>query len=307
MGTPTLWAGFTLAVLTLLALDLWVFHRGARRISLIEAAIWSAVWVSLSLAFNYWILRTHGSGPALAFFTGYLVEKSLSADNLFIFVLVFRAFGIEPQYQHRALFWGVLGALFLRGIMVGLGTALISHFSWILYLFGALLVFAAGRMLFLGHPQFDLENGFAMRWARRVFPIASGNTGLNFFVTENGRRAVTRLFLAVLVIEGADLIFALDSIPAVFGITRDPFLVYTSNVCAILGLRSFYTLLAGMLPLFRFLDTGIAAVLLFIGGKMLAEPWIHIPTPLALSIVGGLLGIAIVVSLIAPKAKTSHA
>ena len=274
-----------------------------------RAALWSAVCVALSLGLNYWILREHGSAPALSFFTGYVLEKSLSADNLQVFLLVFRAFGVQERFQHRVLFWGVLGALILRGLMVGVGAALVNRFAWILYLFGAFLVLAGIRTLVRGQPKFDPEKNRALRWASRLFPVAkTSDTGESFFVIENGRRAVTHLFLALVVIEVADLLFAVDSIPAVFGVTRDPFLVYSSNVCAILGLRAFYTLLAGILPLFRYLDAGIGAVLIFIGGKMLVEPWIHVPAYVSLAVVAALLTIAIVASLISGKRpEASHA
>jgi TerC family integral membrane protein len=301
MGTVALWLIFNTGVVAMLALDLGVFSRHAHKVSLREAALWSAVWVAASLGFNLWILRAHGAMPALDFFTGYLIEKSLSLDNIFVFLLVFRAFGIEPRFQHSVLFWGVLGALVMRGVMIGLGAALVRRFTWILYLFGAFLVVAGVRLLLRGHQDFHPERNPLLRWSRRIFPLAKGPTGQQFFVQENGRNAVTPLFLALLVLEGSDLLFAVDSIPAVFGITRDPFVVYTSNVCAVLGLRAFYFLLAGALPYFRYLDAGLSAALVFIGGKMLAEPWLHLPTPLSLLIVGGLLGTAMMASLIAAR------
>src|SRR5579862_6348045 len=272
MGTPALWFGFNACVLALLALDLGVFHRHARAVSLRQAAAWSAFWVALALGFNLWILRAHGAAPAIEFLTGYLVEQSLSLDNLFVFLVVFRAFGVQPRFQHRVLFWGVLGALVMRGTLIGIGTALVARFAWILVALGAFLVVAGVRLLFRGRPEPHPERNPVLRWARAIFPVARGETGQRFFVRENGRRAVTTLLLALLVLEGADLIFALDSVPAVFGITRDPFLVYTSNVCAILGLRAFYFLLAGALPFLRYLDAGVSSVMIFIGAKMLAAP-----------------------------------
>ena len=214
---------------------------------------------------------------------------------------MFRALGVQPQFQHRVLFWGVVGALLLRGIMIAAGAALIHRFAWILLVFGAFLLYAGVHLLIRGHKNLRPEGNPLLRWARRIFPVAAGETGASFFVAENGRTAVTSLFLALLVIEGADLLFALDSIPAVFGVTRDPFIVYTSNVCAILGLRSFYFLLAGVLPLFRYLDAGISSVLIFIGAKMLAEPWLHVLTYVSLIIVSALLGTAVVASLFATR------
>jgi tellurite resistance protein TerC len=287
--------------LALLAMDLFVFNRHAHTVNLRESGVWSAVWVALSLGFNYWILRSHGPTPAMEFLTGYLVEKSLSVDNIFIFLLVFRAFAIEPRFQHRVLFWGVFGALILRGLLIALGAALIHRFEWILLLFGAFLLYMGLHILIRGHKDFNPENNALLRWARRVFPMAHTHQGERFVVIEEGRRAITPLLLALIVMESTDLIFALDSVPAVFGITRDPFLVYSSNVCAILGLRAFYFLLAGALPLFRYLDAGVSSVLIFIGAKMLAGPWIEISTPVSLAVVGLLLGTAIVASLIAAR------
>jgi tellurite resistance protein TerC len=306
MGTPALWAMFNACVLGALALDLGVFHRRAHRVSFSEAAVWSAVWVLLSLAFDLWIFETHGHAAALEFLTGYVVEKSLSLDNIFVFVLVFRAFGVEPRLQHRVLHWGLLGALTLRGAMIGIGTALVQRFAWVLYPFGAFLFVSGVRMLWRGQHDFHPEHNPILRWARRVLPVSPKHTQETFFVIESGRRMVTSLFLALLVLEISDLLFAADSIPAVFGITRDPFIVYTSNVCAILGLRAFYFLLAGALPYFRFLDAGLSAVLVFIGGKMLAEPWFHLSTPAALSVISLIMGIAIGASIVAAKGPNQN-
>jgi tellurite resistance protein TerC len=301
MGTPALWAVFNASVLGALALDLGIFHRRAQRISFPEAAVWSTVWVVLSLAFNLWIFETHGRVPALEFLTGYVVEKSLSLDNVFVFLLVFRAFGVEPPLQHRALHWGLLGALILRGAMIGIGTALVQRFAWVLYPFGAFLLISGMRLLWRGQRDFRPEHNPILRWARRVLPISPKHAPQTFFVVEDGRRMATSLFLALLVLEITDLFFAVDSIPAVFGITRDPFIVYSSNVCAILGLRAFYFLLAGALPYFRYLDAGISAVLMFMGGKMLAEPWFHLPTLQALGVICLIVGVAVVASIFATK------
>lgn len=306
MGTPALWALFNACVVGALALDLGVFHGRAHRVSFREAAVWSAVWVLLSLAFNLWIFETHSRDAALEFLAGYVVEKSLSLDNIFIFVLVFRAFGVEPRLQHRVLYWGLLGALLLRGAMIGIGTALVERFGWILYPLGAFLFVAGVRMLWRGQHDFHPEHSAILRWARRVIPVSTKDTQETFFVTESGRRMATSLFLALLVLEISDLLFAVDSIPAVFGITRDPFIVYTSNVCAILGLRAFYFLLAGALPYFRFLDTGLSAVLTFIGGKMLAEPWFHLYTPASLGVITLIMGIAIGASMIAAQGANQN-
>lgn len=300
MGSPVLWAVFNAFVVAALALDLGI-HLRAHRISFPEAVVWSAIWVLLSLAFCLWIFVTDGRAPALEFLTGYVLEKSLSLDNIFVFLLVFRAFGVEPALQHRVLTWGLLGALVLRGAMIGIGTALVQRVAWVLYPFGAFLLISGVHLLWRGQRDFRPEDDPVLRWARRVLPISPRHTHQTFFVLENGRRMATSLFLALLVIEMTDLIFAMDSIPAVFGITRDPFIVYSSNVCAILGLRAFYFLLAGALPYFRYLDAGISAVLIFMGAKMLAEPWFHLPTLRALGTICLILGIAMGASIWAAK------
>lgn len=220
MGSPGLWVAFNLCVLAMLAVDLFVFNRGAHEISLRTAAVWSAVWVLLSLGFAAWILRAHGRTPALEFLTGYLIEKSLSIDNLFVFLVVFRGLGIERKFQHRVLFWGVLGALLLRGSLIALGAALLQRFSWILYLFGAFLVLVGLQLLIRGNRGFRPERNPVLAWARRVFPVSGTAQEARFFIFENGRRAVTHLFLALLVIEFADVLFALDSVPAVWDYAR---------------------------------------------------------------------------------------
>jgi TerC family integral membrane protein len=300
MGTWTLWIAFNAGVAVFLLLDLGLFHRRAHVIPLREAALESAVWVALSVGFGLWILFSHGQGPGLEFFTGYVIEKSLSVDNVFIFLLIFQFFRVEPRYQHRLLFWGVLGALILRGAMIGVGTVLIERFEWILYLFGAFLLYA-GFKLFGAEHSVHPEKNPVVNWVRRILPMSHTGDGQKLFVRENGRWLATPLFLVVLVLETTDLVFALDSIPAVFGVTRDPFLVYSSNVCAILGLRAFYFLLAGILPYFRYLDEGLAVILMFIGAKMLGEPWVHISTGLSLGIVGGVIAVAMAVSIVAAK------
>jgi len=305
MGTPALWVGFNLCVLLILAIDLGLFHRKAHAITLREAVLWSAVWVTLSLSFNVWIFLAHGHQPGVEFLTAYLIEQSLSMDNIFVFLLIFRAFGVEARFQHRVLFWGVLGAIVLRGSMIGLGTVLIQRFEWVLYLFGAFLLYVGAHMLIRGHEDFHPERNPLLRWARRIFPMATTAPDERFFVSEKGRWAITGLFLTLLVVESSDVIFALDSIPAVFGITRQPFLVYTSNICAILGLRSFYFLLSGALSMFRYLDDGVSAVLIFVGAKMLAEPWMHLSPLISLGVVAGLLGTAMVASIIAAHMTAS--
>jgi len=309
MGSLWLWIGFNAFVLLMLAVDLGMFHRRARAISLGEAAAWSVVWVVVSLAFNLGILHWYGKTPALEFFTGYLIEKSLSVDNIFVFVLLFRYFAVEHRYQHRVLFWGILGALVMRGAMIGLGVALIRRFEWVLYLFGAFLVYAGLKMMFHKEEAVHPERNPVFRWARKFLPLAESYVGQKFFVRDSSVRRkqrrwlATPLLLVLLVVETTDLAFALDSIPAIFAITRDPFIVYTSNVCAILGLRAFYFLLAGVLPYFRYLGKGLAMVLMFVGAKMLVEHWWYIPTHISLAVVGGVLSVAVIASIIAARAE----
>ncbi len=301
MGTPALWIGFNAGVLLLLLLDLGVFHRRASETSVRAAAAWSVFWVALSLAFNLWIFHAHGGERALQFLAGYLIEKSLSLDNIFVFILIFKSFGVEPRYQHRVLFWGVLGALVLRGLMIALGAALINRFEWILYVLGAFLMIAAVRMFLHKEKAPHPERSRLFRWVQKSFPVARNYTGQSLFIHEASRLVVTPLLLVLLVIEGVDVAFAVDSIPAVFGITRDPFIVFSSNVCAILGLRAFYFLLAGALPYFRYLDEGLSIVLLFVGAKMLAASWIQLPTALALLIIAIILGTSLILSVWAAK------
>ncbi len=299
MGTPSLWIEFNACILVALALDLGVFHRHARKISLREAAFWSALWIAVSVAFGFAIFRGHGRQPALEFFTGYLIEKALSVDNLFVFLLVFRTFSVDENLQHRVLGWGLIGALVLRGAMIAVGATLLSHFSWVLYVFGGFLLYAGTHMLLGKGKELHPERTRLFLWAQRVIPLSPDTRAERLFVRQDGRWLATRLFLVLLVVELADVMFALDSIPAVFGITRDPFIVYTSNVLAILGLRSLYFLLAGALPYFRFLGAGLSVILMFIGAKMLAENWIHVPTHLSLLVVGGILAIAVAASVLA--------
>ncbi len=314
MGTLWLWIGFNAFVLLMLAMDLGVFHRRPHAISLGEAAAWSVVWVVISLGFNLGLLHWYGKTPALEFFTGYVIEKSLSVDNLFVFVLLFRYFAVEHRYQHRVLFWGILGALVMRGALIGVGVALIRHFEWVLYLFGAFLVYAGLKMMFHEEEEVHPERNPVFRWARKFLPLTKRYEGQRFFVRDSsatdapargrqGRWLATPLVLVLLVIETTDLAFALDSIPAIFAITRDPFIVYSSNVCAILGLRAFYFLLAGVLPYFRYLSKGLSIVLMFIGLKMLGEHWVPIPTHISLAVVGIVLAVAVIASLFAAKAE----
>jgi tellurite resistance protein TerC len=300
MGTWPLWIAFNVGVGLFLLLDLGLFHWRAHVISLREAAIESAGWIALSLGFGAWIFVSHGRGPGLEFFTGYLVEKSLSLDNVFVFLLVFQYFRVDPRYQHRLLFWGVVGALVLRGAMIGAGAALIAKFDWTLYFLGAFLLYSGFKLFGADHAVHPEKNP-VVRWAQKTLPMSQTENPRNLLVRENGRWLLTSFFLVVIVLETTDLVLAVDSIAAVFGVTRDPFIVYSSNVCAILGLRAVYFLLAGILQYFQYLDEGLAITVMFIGAKMLANPWVHISTGLSLGVVGGIITLAILISIIQTK------
>ena len=300
MGTWLLWLAFNAGVAIFLLLDLVLFHRRAHAITLRQAAIESAAWVALSLGFGAWIFISHGRGPGLEFFTGYVVEKSLSLDNVFVFLLIFQYFRVDPRYQHRLLFWGVLGALVLRGAMIASGAALLARFDWVVYLFGAFLLYEGFQLFGADHAVHPEKNPL-VRWAQKHLPMSRAETTQTLFVRENGHLLFTQFFLVVLVLETTDMLLAVDSVAAVFGVTRDPFIVYSSNVCAILGLRALYFLLAGILQYFQYLDEGLALAVMFIGGKMLADPWVHISTELSLAIVGGIIALAMLISVIKAK------
>jgi tellurite resistance protein TerC len=300
MGTFPRWLLFNFFVLAAVALDLRVFHRRPHKIGLREAAFWSAAWISLSGMFGLGVLWYLGRQPALEYFTGYLIEKALSIDNLFLFLVIFRAFSVDERVQHRLLAWGVFGALVMRGIMIALGAALIERFQWIMYVFGAFLVYAAIHMLTARTKNMHPEQNKIFQFAGRHLRVTREYRGEKFFVSVNGKLFATPLFVVLLVVEITDIGLAVDSIPAIFGITHDAFIVYTSNVFAILGLRALYFLLAGVLGRLRYLTAGLSFVLLFIGGKMIAEPWIHVPVHISLAVVGGILALALIVSLMAP-------
>ncbi len=299
-----LWAVFNLFVVIMLVVDLKVFHRHAHEVSIREALLWSAFWIVLSLLFNVGIYLFEGSEVALQFFTGYIIEKSLSVDNLFVFLVIFSYFKVPPKYQHTVLFWGIIGALVMRGLLIFIGVTLIQQFHWILYIFGAFLLFTGIKMAFQDdtvdiHP----ENNIFVRVLRRFFPVTAGYHEGKFFVKAEKKRYATLLFVVIIVVETTDLVFALDSIPAVFAISRDPFIVYTSNVFAILGLRALYFALAGLLDLFHYLKLGLSIVLAFIGVKMLIEGFYEMPITIALGVVAGVLTLSIVASLLFPKEK----
>ncbi|MBP7589784.1 MAG: TerC family protein [Thermoanaerobaculia bacterium] len=300
-----LWAGFNLFVLVMLAIDLGVFHRQAHAVSLREASIWSAVWIALALVFNLGVWKFLGPQPGVEFLTGYLIEKSLSVDNIFVIALLFAYFKVPDKYQHRVLFWGILGALVMRAAFILAGAALLERFHWIIYVFGGFLVLTGIKMAFAPEQGLEPEKNPVVRLVRRIMPVTSDFRGPAFFVREGGRRAATPLFLVLVMVEFTDLVFAVDSIPAIFAVTRDPFLVYTSNVFAILGLRSLYFLLAGVMHKFHYLKLGLAAILVFVGVKMALVDWLKVPAGISLGVIATILGLAIVASLLRAKSVTA--
>ena len=307
MSERVLFIAFNVGVLAVLALDLGIFNRKAHAPSVREAAAWSAVWISLSLGFAGVVYWQMGGQAALEFVTGYLIEYSLSIDNIFVILLIFSYFRIPDKYQHRVLFWGILGALVMRGGMIAAGAFLIARFHWIIYVFGAFLVFTGIRMAMHDDSDIEPEANPILRLVRRMLPITHDYRGQHFFVKEPpmpGMPATlmaTPLFVVLILVETTDLIFAVDSIPAIFAVTRDPFLVYTSNVCAILGLRSLYFLLAGFIHKFHYLKLGLAVVLTFVGVKMLLGAVYHIPILISLAVIAGVLVSSVIASMMFPK------
>lgn len=301
MGTTLLWIAFNLFVLLSIALDIGVFHRRLHKIALREAAFFSLLWVLLSICFGIGIYYFHGRQLALEFFTGFLVEKALSVDNLFLFLLIFRTFAVDERYQHRMLEWGIIGALLMRGLMIFAGAELIQRFSWVLYVFGAFIIYAGIHMLFVKKEKIHPEQSFVFRFVNKYLRVTHDYEGEHFFVRSGGKLCATPLFLVLLVIEVTDITLAVDSIPAIFGITSDPFIVYTSNIFAILGLRAMYFLLAGVLNRLRFLTAGLSSILTFIGLKMVAHDWIDVAEYISLLVVAGILAAAVAASLMFPK------
>jgi tellurite resistance protein TerC len=292
------WFCFNATVLTLLTVDLFLFHRHPRPLSTRDAALMSAFWIGLSLAFNALIWRWKGPQPGLEFLTGYLVEYSLSVDNIFVFVMIFRYFRVPREYQHRVLFWGIIGALVMRGLMIWLGVSLVNTFHWMLYVFGAFLIYTGIKLAFDKNEGIDPEHNPFVRLCSRIFPIARSFHGAKFSIREQGRFALTPLAIVLVMVETTDLLFALDSIPAIIAITKDPFIIYTSNVCAILGLRSLYFVLASVVHKFVFLNYGLSAVLAFIGVKMVIADFYKIPTGTSLAVVGVCLATSVLASLL---------
>jgi tellurite resistance protein TerC len=304
IGTPELWAGFIIFILAMLALDLGVFHRRAHEVSTREALAWSLVWIALALLFNAGIYHWFGRERALEFFTGYLIEKALSVDNLFVFLVLFNYFAVPAALRHRVLFWGILGALVMRALFIVAGTALIAAFHWVLYLFGAFLVFTGLKLLAARDEGIEPERNPVLRLIRRVLPSVPEYHGARFVVRRAGRWFATPLLAVLVMIEATDIVFALDSIPAVFAITRDPFIVFTSNIFAVLGLRALFFLLAGMLGRFRYLKVGLGLVLAFVGVKMLLVDLVRVPIALSLGVIACLLGLSVAASMLLPERQS---
>jgi tellurite resistance protein TerC len=299
IGTPA-WISFIVIVFCLLSIDLGIFHRKAHEVKVREALIWSVVWIILSLSFGGWIFKALGKQQGLQFFAGYLIEYALSVDNVFVFIIIFSYFGVPARLHHRVLFWGILGALAMRALFILIGAALISAFHWMLYVFGAFLVFTGLKVLRQGDAEVKPEKNPVVRLFQRFIPIVPGYDSNKFFTIKNGKFFATPLALVLVTVEATDVVFATDSIPAIFGITQNPFIVYTSNVCAILGLRSMYFLLAAVINRFAYLGTGLGIVLMFIGAKMLLGAFYEIPIGLSLAVVALILICAAGISLLRP-------
>jgi len=295
------WVIFIAFVLAMLALDLGVFHRKLHVVHPKEASAWVSVWVGLALLFAGGLYFVYGHQVALTFLTGYVIEESLSIDNIFVMVLIFEYFKVPAICQHRVLFYGILGALVMRGLFIGLGTVLLARFHWVIYVFGAMLIVTGIRMALKQDEEFEGDRNPVVRAARKILPLTPEFHGKHFFVLRNGRKLATPLFLVLVLVEVTDLVFAIDSIPAIFGVTRDPFIVFTSNIFAILGLRSMYFLLAAVVDRFYLLKYAIAIILTFVGVKMIGEPWFHIHILASLAVIVGVLGASIAGSLIWPQ------
>ncbi len=296
-----LWIAFNIFVLAMLALDLGVFHRKAHVVKIKEALAWSAFWIALALLFNLVVYFWRGPETALEFLTGYLIEKSLSLDNLFVFLLIFSYFRVPPLYQHKILFWGILGALIMRAVFILTGITLIQEFHWVIYIFGGFLILSGIKMGLQKDKEIHPERNPVLRLFRRFMPVTDSYKDNKFFIKRAGRYLATPLFVVLLVIETTDVIFAVDSIPAILAITQDPFIVYTSNVFAILGLRALYFALAGLMRLFHYLHYGLSAILVFVGIKMLLADIYKIPVAIALGVVAGILLISVIASIIRPR------
>jgi tellurite resistance protein TerC len=301
LSEALLFVAFNVFILLMLALDLGVFHKKAHAVTVKEAIIWSIVWIILALLFNVGVFLVAGQAKGLEFLTGYLIERALSFDNIFVFVVIFTYFGVPSQYQHKALFWGVLGALITRSVFIAAGTALIAKFEWVLYIFGVILIVSGWKILVQKGTEVHPEKNVFIRLTRRLFPVTTTYESSRFLVRNAGKLFITPLFLVLVTIETTDVMFAVDSIPAVFGVTRDPFIVYSSNVFAILGLRATYFLLAGIMDTFYYLSYGLSIILIFIGAKMLLETLFPISTLVSLLVVVGILTVAVAASIVRNK------
>src|SRR5918999_1693402 len=300
VGTPVLWIGFTAFVVAMLVLDLSVFHRRAHEVRMREALIWTGAWIGMALLFNLGVYLWFGAKTGLEFLTGYLIEKALSVDNIFVFLVIFAYFRVPGALQHRVLFWGIIGALVTRAIFILLGAALLHRFHWVVYLFGAFLVFTGVKLLWQGESEVHPERNPMLRLFARLVPSVSDYRGTRFWVVEAGRRFATPLLTVLVVVETTDLVFAVDSIPAIFAVTRDPFIVYTSNIFAILGLRALFFVLAGTMEKFHYLKVGLGLVLAFVGVKMLLADVYKVPVGISLSVIAALLAGSIITSLLWP-------
>jgi len=303
MPEPLLYVGFIVLVLLLLALDLGIFNRTPHVVKVSEAVGWTVFWISLAMAFNVFVYFERGPIAATEFFAGYLLEQSLSVDNIFVIILILRYFKVAPQYHHKVLFWGIVGALVMRGTMIGLGAALIHAFDWIFYVFGAFLLFTGIRMGFASENAEDLKDNLVVKYGRRFLRITEEYHQERFSIKRDGVRFFTPLFLVVLVVEVTDLVFAVDSIPAIFAVTNDTFIVFTSNVFAVMGLRSLFFAVAGMMGIFHFLKYGLSAILSLIGIKMILQAWVDVPTSIALGAIASILAVSIIASILFPEAS----
>jgi tellurite resistance protein TerC len=301
VGTPALWLGFALFVVVMLVIDLGVFHRKAHEVRVREALIWTGVWVALALLFNVGVYLWFGSERALEFLTGYLIEKALSVDNLFVFLIVFSYFSVPAQLQHRVLLWGILGAMVMRAIFILAGAALLQRFHWVIYLFGGFLIFTGIKLLVQRDAEVHPEKNPVLRLFRRVVPAVNDYRDNHFFVREGGKWFATPLLMVLVVVEGTDIVFAVDSIPAIFAVTEDPFIVFTSNIFAILGLRALYFALAAMMDRFHYLKVGLGLVLTFVGVKMVIVDFYKIPIVASLVVVVALLAGSVIASLLRPR------
>jgi tellurite resistance protein TerC len=299
--SPAIWAGFIGFVFFVLAVDLGVFHKKSHSVSFKESIIWSAVWIALAMVFSLVILQWRGEADFMLFITGYVIEKSLSVDNLFVFLLIFSYFKTPNQYQHKILFYGILGALIMRALFIGAGIAIIQQFSWVIYIFGGFLIFTGLKMLKPNEEEADLENNFVLKLTKKIIPSTDKMDSNHFFTKVDGKWLATPLFITLVFVEFSDVVFAIDSIPAIIGITTDPFLVFTSNVFAILGLRSLYFALKGFSDMFHYLKYGLAVILVFIGTKMCISHFYHVPVWVTMMVIFGVLIISMVVSIAKKK------